>query len=257
MTEPRVSFSAGVDRDAAIDEAMTVFQREGMVVIDDVIDPAHLARCLAEIETVYPDYAKPDRQRNFGPYTGRHTMPLRIDGVLADPPVFLPRTIEKLAARLLGAKFLIDGFGLLVATPDAPEQKRHADATLFNPLIDRVLPPFAVALAIPLVTMDESTGRTAFWRKSHRSEPAAAYDYAPTVSPGSVLLWDYRTAHCGLANLTDRPRPVLFVTLSREWWVELEPPEATLYEKLQMTRTAQEALRPRLRYRLNRAKLFD
>lgn len=258
MTGPRISAIAGDDPAAIADRAVALLKREGVVVIDDLVDRARMAECRKHIEHAYPNLADRDRARNYGPYEGRHTMPMRIEGALGDRAIFLPPLIEAIAGQLLSETFLIDSLGLLVAVPGAPDQKRHPDGTLYHPEIDRLLPPFAIAFALPLVTMDETSGRTAFWRGSHRRAATAAdHDYAPVVAPGSAILWDFRTVHCGLANRGDRPRPVIFSVLSREWWVEIHPSEAVLYEKLQLARSTRESMQPRLQLRLKRAKLLD
>lgn len=260
VSDNRVSLAADADTETAIATAITILRRDGVVVLDDVVDPARLAACLDEVVARHPDMSVPDRSHYFGPYAGRHTIPLCIDGVLADRDILLPRPVSRIASELLEATFKIDSVGLLVAVPGAGDQAAHRDAWLYPKQgVDHLLPPFALALAMPLVTMDEISGRTAFWRGSHRAMRAAAtpYDLAPTVHPGSVVLWDYRTRHCGLANHGDAPRPVLFSALSREWWVEIDPPEATRYRKLQVDRSAYEQLRPRWQARLSRAFLVD
>lgn len=256
-SEPRISF-ADTDRAAAVAQAVATLQREGVVVLDDFVAPDLVARCKDEIETAYPDLAKVDRERNYGPYEGRHCMPMCVEGALADRAIFIPRAVEAIAQALLGEMFMVDSIGLLVAIPGAPDQVGHADGHLYSEQLDRMLPPFALALAMPLVRMDETSGRTAFWRGTHRKAAASElHDYAPIVDPGSAILWDFRVRHCGLANLGDVPRPVIFTVLSRDWWVEIQPPEATRYEKFLVAREVQGGLKPRLKQRIRRAALVD
>jgi Phytanoyl-CoA dioxygenase (PhyH) len=259
MSEPRVSFATGTDLAAQVAEAVAVLQREGVVVLDDLTDPALLARCWGEIEAAYPDLSVVDRAKNYGPYEGRHTMPMVIENTLAEKAVLLPPPVAQIAITLLDPEFQVDSVGLLVAVPGAPEQKQHADAWLFpKTKLDRLLPPFALAFAQPLVPMDEVTGRTAFWRGSHRADrPEGPWDYAPVVNPGSAILWDYRIWHCGLANHSESPRPVIFTTLSREWWVEIEPPAAIDYIKLKLARHVHAAMKPKWRQRFRRALIVD
>lgn len=243
----------------AIDAATAALKRDGVVVLDDLVDPAPLATVKSEIETAYPDYATPDRTRNYGPYEGRHTMGLRVEGTLADRDILLPRPVAKIAEALLGDMFMVDSTGLLVANPGAPDQVRHPDGSLFPEAdLEFLLPPFALAFSMPLVTMDEVSGRTAFWLKSHRAREARGdHDFAPVVSPGSAILWDFRTKHCGLANSGIAPRPVLYSVLSRYWWVEIHPMEATDYVKLQVPRGVMQGFSKRMQYRLRRAVLLD
>ncbi len=258
MTDNRVSFAFGHDQDAAISSAEAWLRRDGVVVLDDMVDPSLIATCRAEIEAAYPDMERVDPLRNFGPYVGRHTMPIRVAGTLADPAIFMPPVVGEIAGRLLGDRFKLDSLGLLVSVTGAPEQKAHPDANLFFDGTDRLIPAFAMAFALPLVPMDEVSGTTAFWRGSHRKpEVGGSYDLAPIVQPGSAILWDYRVVHGGLANRGSRPRPVVFSAFSREWWIEIDPPGASEYEKLLVARDVHAALDPQLQFRISRARLVD
>lgn len=261
MTDPRVSFAPGVDREAAVADALAILRREGVVVLDELVDPALVAQCRAEIEAAYPHLAVVDRERNYGPYEGRHCMPMTVERTLADRDILLPRPVARIAETLLRSEYKVDSVGLLVSIPGAPEQKPHHDAWLYpDEGLDRLLPPFAIAFSLPLVTMDATSGPTAFWRRSHRAATPSVegpHDFAPIVHPGSAILWDFRVQHAGLANRGDAPRPVIFTVLSREWWVEIQPPEATRYDKLLVARDVHAAFRPKWQARFSRAKLVD
>ena len=241
--------------DATLTEAEAIFRRDGVVVLDDLVDSSLLAQCHKEIEAGYPHLAQVDRTRNFGVYPGRHTTPVRVEGSLADRAIFLPRAAMKLASRLLGPKIELDSLGVLVSLPGAEDQVRHPDALLFaDHGADCLIPPFALALAMPLVPMDEVNGTTAFWRGSHRKpQMAGEADFAPIVQPGSALLWDFRVLHRGLANRSDQPRPVLFSVLCREWWREVTLSEAVHYDKLVVAADVLNAMKPPLRKVLSRA----
>lgn len=257
--EPRVSFAADTDHAAALEQAIAILRREGVVVLDDLTDPMLLARCWSEIEAGYPDLETVDRTKNHGPYEGRHTVPLVIDNTLAEEQILLPEPVRNIARDILDAEYKVDTVGLLVALAGSPTQKPHVDGLLFpgTPL-NRVTPPFAFAFVQPLVPMTETTGRTAFWRGSHRvDKPDGSWDFAPEVNPGSAILWDFRIWHCGLANISDASRPVLFTVLAREWWTEDEPPAAIHYKKLSMARHVHDALTPKWKRRFHRARIVD
>ncbi|MFM5895598.1 MAG: hypothetical protein ACKOQM_14370, partial [Novosphingobium sp.] len=155
-SEMRVSFAAGVDHAEALDRAEAILRREGVVVLDDLGDPARYQACREELAGAYPGYARPDRTRNYGPYEGRHTMGTVIEHAMADRQLLLPEPVERIAKSLLGPDFMFDSVGLLMAFPGAVDQPRHPDATLFpgTPL-DGLLQPFALAFAQPLVEMNE------------------------------------------------------------------------------------------------------
>lgn len=257
--EMRVSFASEADREESVARALDILTREGVVVLDDLVDPALLAQCREHIAARYPDCAEPDPERNHGSYPGRHTAPLVIDDVLARKEVFMPKPVAQIAAAKLGADRILEAFGLLVSRPGAPNQGRHHDGLLFpdSPL-DRLLPCFALSLAIPLVPLDEVSGTTAFWRGSHRNPVAEGPpDFAPALEPGSALLWDFRVHHSGRSNLGTVPRPVLFAVHSRDWWQEPVSVSSTKYRKLLVSRTVHERLGHQTRVLLVRAAITD
>lgn len=236
---------------------MAAFRRDGVVVLDHIVDPETIARCKEEVEADYPDVAQVDRKRNYGPYEGRHTATIVLEKERAKREVLLPRAVERIAERLLGQLFMIDTYGLLVSVPGAPDQKCHPDGSLFPEVdVEYLLPSFALAFSLPLVRQDELSGRTAFWLGSHRrAKVDEHWDFAPVVEPGSAVLWDFRTRHCGLANRSDRLRPIIYSILSRYWWVEVHPPEAIHYEKFLVREGVREKFDSRLEYCTRRARI--
>ena len=254
----RVSFAVGIDVDAAISSVVASLKEHGVAVLDHLVDPVLIELCLSEIEADYPDFDRVDHERNFGTYKGRHTLPVVVRGSLADPAIFLSHTVGKIAAKLLGVGCQVDSFGLLVSRIGAPDQSSHADATLFPGTgVDKILPPYALAVAMPLVAMDEVSGTTAFWRGSHHRQASGDHDFVPIVQPGSLLVWDFRTHHCGLANNGNRMRLVLFSVVSRGWWVEEHPRIATLYRKFRVGRSVHASLSSEAQYRIHRAELVE
>ena len=248
---------ASADRVA---DAVAAFRRDGVVVIDNVVDPALLAQCWQQIEH---DYSA-DRLSGKSGFALDHdarrfSMALTVEGALAESDVLLNPLIVAFAQQVLGGDHVMDSFGLLLSLPGAPDQKLHYDALLFpDTALDRVLPTSTIAVAMPLVTMDEMSGSTAFWRGSHRN-PAISGDpdFAPRVPVGSVLLWDYRIMHKGLANRSEHLRPVLFSALCRPWWYEHRAAETDQYEKLVLTRPAWDTYRGKARRFLRRAKIVE
>ena len=257
--ELRVSFAAGCDAASAVEQASAILRREGVVVLDDLVDPALLEQCRRELIARYPDYDKPDAEHYLGTYPGRHTAPLVIDQTLAERAVFAPRPIMAIGQHVLGEEKILESLGLLVSLPGAPDQGRHHDGLLYRETqLDRVLPPFAVSIALPLVQLDEVTGTTAFWRRSHRTAAQdGPPDFAPLVPLGSAIVWDFRTHHSGRANRSDSARPVLFSVHSRDWWQEPARAKSFAYRKLQIARSVHEKLSRRMRDFTVRADVID
>lgn len=257
--EMRVSFANGVDIAATVEQAANILKREGVVVLDDLVDPALLETCRNELIERYPDYAEPNEELYLGSYPGRHTAPIVIDETLAQPKIFAPEPVMKIVGELLGPQRILESLGLLVSLPGSPNQGRHHDGLLYvETHLDRVVPPFAISIAMPLVELDEVTGTTAFWLRTHRQpDREGPPDFAPAVPVGSAILWDFRVHHSGRGNLGSAPRPVLFSVHSRDWWQEPPTVKATKYKKLQISKALSEGLSDWMRIFLRRAEIAD
>jgi hypothetical protein len=241
------------------DAIITAFKRDGVVKIDDLIDPALLTRCREQTERDFPDLEAHQGSGSYGLESRRFSIPLPITGAFAEERIFANPTVAELLNELLGPVYEMDSCGLLVSLPGAPAQRPHHDALLFpESTLDTLLPPTTVAVSIPLVAMDEVNGTTAFWRGSHRNRNRADEpDFVPRVALGSALLWDYRLIHSGCANNSDAPRPVLFLVFCRRWWHEHIPVEAEKYERVVIERAAFERLDKKQRRHMARAKVID
>jgi ectoine hydroxylase-related dioxygenase (phytanoyl-CoA dioxygenase family) len=119
--------------------------------------------------------------------------------------------------------------------PAAPAQHRHDDGgTLFrNSGIDRLLPAAAITVGIPLLEMNEVHGTTTLWPGTHRdvNRSRALRDRSqnctfkdeciePVVREGSCILWDFRLVHAGSPNRSAVPRPLLYLTYCRPWFLD-------------------------------------
>ena len=129
VDDRRVNLGAAKESNGeALTEALAILRRDGVVVLDDVVDPSLIARCKAEVEADYPDVGTVNRQVHYGPYEGRHTATIVLEKTRAQRSVLLPKPIEAIAERVLGQLFMMDTYGLLVSVPGAPDQKSHADS---------------------------------------------------------------------------------------------------------------------------------
>jgi ectoine hydroxylase-related dioxygenase (phytanoyl-CoA dioxygenase family) len=70
--------------------------------------------------------------------------------------------------------------------------------------------------------MNEMHGTTALWPGSYRDETLALAEIGdePLVREGSCVLWDYRLRHGGTPNRSASPRPLLYMTYCRAWFVD-------------------------------------
>jgi ectoine hydroxylase-related dioxygenase (phytanoyl-CoA dioxygenase family) len=124
--------------------------------------------------------------------------------------------------------FVLDAYGVVCSLPAAPMQHIHQDGADIFPQagLNRLLPIVAVTVAIPLLEMNEIHGTTAVWPGSHRDEACGPIEDAsvkgdePQLREGSCLLWDYRLRHGGTPNRGAAPRPLLYMTYCRPWFVD-------------------------------------
>jgi len=257
--DARAHAADGADTAGLVDAAASVLAKQGLVVIENLLDPELLARCREQVEREFPDMEAELERGYFKNSARRFTMPARIDGALADPAVYAHGVILDLCEHLIGDRFVLDSLGLLVSLPGAPQQKVHCDMGLFTERgIDHILPVYALSVAIPLIAMTEETGTTAFHLGTHR-RPLREGDeeFHPYTSAGTVMVWDQRIQHFGTPNRSSRYRPVLFSTYCRHWATESVPLEATKYEKLLVSQREHARFDDRMRRVMARATVYD
>jgi ectoine hydroxylase-related dioxygenase (phytanoyl-CoA dioxygenase family) len=150
-----------------------------------------------------------------------------------------PKLIE-IIESLLGTAYCIGSLEAVIAMPGATRQHQHIDGPLrFDRAVGKTkrrfqgdlsaLPPYAVTLCVPLCDIDDANGPTAIWPGSHRTSLRARPPGEREISHefpveymigdfGRSFLFDYRTFHGGMPNLTPEPRPVLMFVFTRSWF---------------------------------------
>lgn len=243
----------------SLDNAAEQLWREGVCALADVVAPAVLARCLAELEAHHPRLFKPDMTaEKLFVSNGRFYTAVEIGDGLAVPEVLLPAAVETVLTAALGPDFVFDSWGVINALPGAAEQHWHRDGGILFPghPLETMLPATAVTLAIPLVEMNDETGTTGFALRTHRASDHPEYpDYEPRVPVGSALLWDYRVFHKGMANRSTIARPLIYATLCRDWWSDTQNHEDQA--RLLFDRAAHGKLGPVLQKRFARAQMAN
>lgn len=200
-----------------VEVATGMFVEHGCLVLEDAFPPSLIARCLAHYQGglaceagVWPDVGD-----------GRTMLPLRVGGPFNAPELYAQPLLMRLLTQLLGPDFLIGSMTLVVSQPCAGAQHLHADhPPLFGGFARAAdLPPHAVTVLIPLVDLDEVVGGTEVRKGSHRMDDGQGAPAASRALPvGGCLLFDYRLLHRGLANRSDRERPVLSIVYHRDWF---------------------------------------
>jgi len=93
----------------------------------------------------------------------------------------------------------------------------------------RLANAYAICLFIPLIELDDETGFTQFWPRSHYSRDFAGFGKVAELTQttfdgkcyaGDAVFYDYRLFHRGMPNNSNIIRPVLQVICKKKWYVE-------------------------------------
>lgn len=216
--------------------AVEAVQRDGFVVLVDVVDLAHIAelrqRVLSDCELLL---ARKDTPFNW------------VSGNLQqNPPPFPPFLYRDLlvneyaiqvTSAILGSGLRSAFYSGNTALPSDQRQPVHADSGQLWPNLDVAHPPYQLVINAPLVDMGPDNGSTEIWPGTHTDTtvvmqqgdikvPAEALDARRLVSPplqpnvkaGSLLIRDIRLWHAGMPNRTQSPRPMVAMIHSVCWW---------------------------------------
>ena len=144
-----------------------------------------------------------------------------------DPQLFANPYLLPVLEAALDDGFVLGAFGIVCSLASAPAQHRHADGGFLFPRsgIDMLLPASAITVGIPLLEMNDVHGTTALWLGSHRDASRVPNEceeegIKPIVREGSCMLWDFRLSHGGTPNRSALPRPLLYLTYCRPWFLD-------------------------------------
>ena len=171
---------------------------------------------------------------------GRYAAVLPFEGPFLTPAFYGNSKVLEIMSSLLGASYCIGSLEAVIARPGAYKQHQHIDGPIrFDRAIGKTkrgyqgdlsdLPPFAVTLCVPLCDVNEENGPTAIWRGSHRAALRAHPPGEKEISRkfpvehmagdfGRSFIFDFRTFHCGMPNLTPELRPLLMFVFTRSWY---------------------------------------
>jgi ectoine hydroxylase-related dioxygenase (phytanoyl-CoA dioxygenase family) len=228
--------TSGSFADETIKRASRNFRTDGALILEDVVDTAIVAEARRQFAKSYSRYL------NGGDYddalavgNGRVYLTVDLSPPFDSPQLFANPYLLPILSAALGDDFVIGAYGAVCSLPSAAAQPRHCEGgfLFLRTGVDWLLPPAAVAVAIPLIEMNEIHGTTTLWLGSHRDQkrsnelldPNGSTDFSdvriePVVRDGSCMLWDFRLVHCGTANRGSLPRPMLFLTYCRPWFLD-------------------------------------
>ena len=202
---------------------------EGTVVLEDIINPALVQEVREIFCKRYDRYLDGQENDDALPVGERRLMiPVDLESPFDRRELLANSWILSVLDSVFEGDFVLDAYGVVCSLPGSPKQHTHIDGGDLFPQagLNRVLPTFAATVAIPLLEMNEIHGTTALWPGSHRdgtrasaAEKAEAGD-EPLVREGSCVIWDYRLLHGGTPNRSPVPRPLLYMTYCRPWFMD-------------------------------------
>lgn len=218
-----------------VGSAVDLYSQHGVLWIEDLLDRDRVENLSAYYHRKYATLSKPQLAASHAMVGDRRYMiTAAIKGPMNDPELYANPKLMPILNQLLDPGFVISSFGSVLAFPGAAAQSVHFD---FPPLyqdeaVCAALPPHAITLVIPLVDITSDTGSTAVWPGSHnrtgsrdeleRLVESGAMDgsVCPTPKMGDAFLMDFRLIHAGTPNVSDSPRPILYIVYSRPWFRE-------------------------------------
>jgi ectoine hydroxylase-related dioxygenase (phytanoyl-CoA dioxygenase family) len=215
---------AGSFGSEAIEQASQRFRIDGALIIEDILDAAIIVearRAFGERYSHYLDGSEHEDALKVG--DRRLLITIKLDPPFDDPRLFANPYLLPVLNAALDDGFVLSAFGIVCSLSSAPAQHRHADGGILFPRsgIDKLLPAAAITVGIPLLEMNEVHGTTTLWLGSHRhTNHPGDEGIEPVVREGSCMLWDFRLKHRGTPNRSVLPRPLLYMTYCRPWFVE-------------------------------------
>ena len=202
--------------------AVDALRTDGLVLLEDVVDPAHLdvlhERILADIDDLR---GRPDAPYNWN-----------VGNLQQNPPPFPPYLfpdvllnpyVISITSTVLGPGVKNVMYGGNTALPGDQRQPVHSDVGHLWPIETLEAPHPPAQLVVNVLTVDVSpeNGATEIWPGTHRELGVGVGDdikitpdrleqrraisppFQPTFRRGSVLIRDIRLWHAGMPNRTN------------------------------------------------------
>jgi len=214
--------------------------REGIAIVSDGITPSQVESVADVVSSAFERYMLTVRTldlqekllaEGFMQIKMRHTgrYDLQLPELSAESFSFLMRDAPwmPLVHAALGADAQLTHYGCMLSFPNSAAQPWHSDGPHIRSGGDPrfVAPMHAVNVFVPLVDLTTSNGPTEFVPGSHVWHDLDEEPKAPTevyrVKAGQAILFDYRLKHRGLGNASSSERPLIYITYSRPFFLDV------------------------------------
>ena len=231
---------SGAGSNAVHNVLVANFQRDGFVVMDDLLDmevvQALHIECMSHYEELQELLKNKKLSLGIGIKQGfkeivqrhlnRFEIPYKMDSYSINAAITGCKPLMEAVRAILGDDCHIVNKSLVLSLPGAIDQAWHVDGGHLS--ITEDLPCHCLNVFLPLVDVQLEDGPTELRLGSQWLTRDLKMQYmrafltkklrgteAPCLKRGSALLFDYRTLHRGLANTSSRPRPVLVYTFAK------------------------------------------
>ena len=234
MNYPKVTVSPeelaqGAYAAQSLERAINQFDEFGYLELENAFEPGFIRELWQAYMAEYGQLTEQELEPvSLKVGDRRFMISVDIKAPFDNPALYANPFVLELLEQLLGLGFLINSFTSVTAYPGAKTQQLHADHPPLFPVrgLSEHFTPYAVTVAIPLVDLDEQIGGTAVLPRSHKMDWSdfealdAMKRELAIARLGSCYLMDYRLFHQGMANQSDRLRPVLYVVYSCPWFID-------------------------------------
>lgn len=231
---PEAIRKTGIATNELIAEAIAFLHRDGIILLENVIDATHLDALNAVLSKEALEIAAdPDHHFNFGKETQNMdqapppTRELMFNDVWCNP------FAAAILAGMLGPRPVVHYANGNTALKATGRQPVHSDCEFSHPLF-----PFAMVININLSDTSPENGATEVWVGSHHVSTVDEHEtrqlhikkeiveerrnHSPPIQAstkkGSLLIRDLRLWHAGMPNKTDEPRVMLAFVVQPAWF---------------------------------------
>jgi ectoine hydroxylase-related dioxygenase (phytanoyl-CoA dioxygenase family) len=209
------------------------FLQHGVLVIKNAYNPKFIDALNTEYLTKYKEYCVEKSFKNARMVGHRRTeVIIDVEGLFNSERLYANSKLMPLLEYLLGKTLILNSLGSVASLPGSQNQHVHRDMdNIYAPSINKKAdyswlsqpPVYAITVAVPLIPITPLTGNTRFWPGTHHS---AVSHHDPDLPPGedftcdlgSCVIFDYRIIHAGMANNSDKIRPLIYNVYSRDWF---------------------------------------
>jgi ectoine hydroxylase-related dioxygenase (phytanoyl-CoA dioxygenase family) len=215
--------------------AIEALHRDGLVVLRNCIDTAHLdklnARMVPEAKKLY---VRPETARNFGPRTGNIQQEPVLEAEFIFDDIIANPWATQVTQCMFGPQPQLRFYSANTAFKATDRQPPHIDVNFAFPRV-----PFGYCININLVDTSPENGSTEVWLGTHTDTDqgvlpttgdlrirdelverrrAVRPPIQPSLPKGSLIIRDFRLWHAGRPNTTDEPRVMLVTVQFPSWY---------------------------------------